>query len=134
VPAPFRFARWGALAWGFAAVGPGCRRIGSGFLRPAVGTGTAGDLPPGAASGGQDQAGGGLGGLVRNRRGDTRGLRHVVDGRLERAVSLQDLYRLTPESTDKLAALLRDAPESIHEAALRRHTGMPRRRWALEGG
>jgi hypothetical protein len=70
----------------------------------------------------------------RNRRGDTRGLRHVVDGRLERAISLQGLYRLTPESTDKLAALLRDAPESIHEAALRRHTGMPRRRWALEDG
>jgi hypothetical protein len=53
----------------------------------------------------------------RNRRGDTRGLKYVVDGRLERAISLQGLYRLTPESTDKLAALVRNAPEPIHTAA-----------------
>ncbi|MGW1208955.1 hypothetical protein ACWD5F_04875 [Streptomyces sp. NPDC002499] len=39
----------------------------------------------------------------RNRRGRTRGLKHVVDGRLERAVSLQGFYRLTPESAGELA-------------------------------
>lgn len=42
----------------------------------------------------------------RNRRGDTRALRHVVDGRLERSTSLQGLYRLTPESAAELAALV----------------------------
>ena len=41
----------------------------------------------------------------RNRRGQTRGLKHVVDGRLERAVSLQGFYRLTPESAEVLAHL-----------------------------
>lgn len=44
----------------------------------------------------------------RNRRGQTRGLKYVVDGRLERAVSLQGFYRLTPESADDLAELLGD--------------------------
>nr|WSX78505.1 hypothetical protein OH826_34450 [Streptomyces sp. NBC_00899] len=39
----------------------------------------------------------------RNRRGQTRGLKFVVDGRLERSVSLQGFYRLTPESADELA-------------------------------
>ena len=48
----------------------------------------------------------------RNRRGATRGLKYVVDGRLERAVSLQGVYRLTPESADALAALLVDAPDA----------------------
>lgn len=48
----------------------------------------------------------------RNRRGDTRGLKYVVDGRLERAVSLQGVYRLTPESADALAALVGDPPGS----------------------
>ncbi|WP_239133717.1 hypothetical protein [Rugosimonospora africana] len=47
----------------------------------------------------------------RNRRGVTRGLRHVVDGRLERAVSLHGVYRLTVESADALANLLVDAPD-----------------------
>ncbi|MFF4341788.1 hypothetical protein ACFY00_17865 [Kitasatospora sp. NPDC001540] len=42
----------------------------------------------------------------RNRRGRTRGLKHVVDGRLERSVGLQGFYRLTAESADELAALL----------------------------
>jgi hypothetical protein len=41
----------------------------------------------------------------RNRRGHTRGLKYVTDGRLERAVSLQGFYRLTPESADELAEL-----------------------------
>ena len=45
----------------------------------------------------------------RNRRGQTRGLKHVVDGRLERAISLQGFYRLTPESADHLAQLVDDA-------------------------
>ena len=35
----------------------------------------------------------------RNRRGQTRGLKHVVDGRLER----EGFYRLTPESAGELA-------------------------------
>ncbi|MEV7187124.1 hypothetical protein [Kitasatospora sp. NPDC093102] len=42
----------------------------------------------------------------RNRRNQTRGLKYVVDGRLERAVSLQGFYRLTPESADELAELV----------------------------
>ncbi|MFD7904066.1 hypothetical protein ACFV4F_13925 [Kitasatospora sp. NPDC059722] len=41
----------------------------------------------------------------RNQRGRTRGLKYVVDGRLERAVSLQGFYRLTPESAAELAEL-----------------------------
>ncbi|KMS87619.1 hypothetical protein ABZT16_41875 [Streptomyces flaveolus] len=48
----------------------------------------------------------------RNRRGQTRGLKHVVDGRLERAISLQGFYRLTAESADDLAEVLeKAAPE-----------------------
>lgn len=39
----------------------------------------------------------------RNRRGQTRGLKHVVDGRLERSASLQGFYRLTAESAGELA-------------------------------
>ncbi|WP_405466737.1 hypothetical protein OG783_29035 [Streptomyces jietaisiensis] len=39
----------------------------------------------------------------RNRRGQTRGLKYVVDGRLERSISLQGFYRLTPDSADELA-------------------------------
>jgi hypothetical protein len=39
----------------------------------------------------------------RNRRGQTRGLKYVVDGRLERSVSLQGFYRLTSESAEELA-------------------------------
>jgi hypothetical protein len=46
----------------------------------------------------------------RNRRGDTRTLKYVVDGRLERSVSLQGVYRLTDESADQLAALLYGVP------------------------
>ncbi|MFJ9841968.1 hypothetical protein ACIRYZ_16125 [Kitasatospora sp. NPDC101155] len=42
----------------------------------------------------------------RNRRNQTRGLKYVVDGRLERFVSLQGFYRLTPESADELAELV----------------------------
>ncbi|MFJ3582885.1 hypothetical protein ACIPPS_11755 [Streptomyces sp. NPDC090127] len=45
----------------------------------------------------------------RNRRGRTRGLKYVADGRLERSVSLQGFYRLTPESADELAALVTNA-------------------------
>jgi hypothetical protein len=44
----------------------------------------------------------------RNRRGQTRGLKYVVDGRLERSVSLQGFYRLTSESADELAELVGD--------------------------
>ena len=42
----------------------------------------------------------------RNRRGKTRGLKYVVDGRLERFVSLQGFYRLTPESAGEISALV----------------------------
>ena len=42
----------------------------------------------------------------RNRRGQARGLKYVVDGRLERSVSLQGFYRLTSESTEELAAVV----------------------------
>jgi hypothetical protein len=42
----------------------------------------------------------------RNRRNRTRVLKHVVDGRLEHAITLQGFYRLTPESADELAELV----------------------------
>jgi hypothetical protein len=42
----------------------------------------------------------------RNRRGRTRGLKHVVDGRLERSGSLQGFYRLTPEAACELAEVV----------------------------
>jgi len=45
----------------------------------------------------------------RNRRGETRGLKYVVDGRLERFVSLQGVYQLTDESAGLLAGLVADA-------------------------
>lgn len=49
----------------------------------------------------------------RNLRGRIRGLKHVVDGRLEHSISLHGFYRLTPESAEELAKLveatLRDA-------------------------
>ncbi|MEV6117012.1 hypothetical protein AB0L59_32160 [Streptomyces sp. NPDC052109] len=48
-----------------------------------------------------------LAGLTwRNRRGRTRGLKYVVDGRPERSVSLQGFYRLTSESADEPAKLI----------------------------
>ncbi|WP_371787857.1 hypothetical protein OG404_03735 [Streptomyces griseoaurantiacus] len=47
----------------------------------------------------------------RNRRGRTRGLKYVADGRLERSISLQGFYRLTPESADELAEVVRDSSE-----------------------
>ncbi|SEL14925.1 hypothetical protein [Streptacidiphilus jiangxiensis] len=42
----------------------------------------------------------------RNRGGQTRVLKHVVDGRLERSISLQGFYRLTPESDADLSELV----------------------------
>ncbi|SDL36132.1 hypothetical protein [Nonomuraea jiangxiensis] len=42
----------------------------------------------------------------RNRRGQTRALKYVVDGRLERAASLQGFYRLTSDSAGDLAELV----------------------------
>ena len=45
----------------------------------------------------------------RNRRGRTRTLKHVSDGRLERSISLQGFYRLTPESAEELAAVVTGA-------------------------
>ncbi|MFD8201202.1 hypothetical protein [Streptomyces sp. NPDC059701] len=42
----------------------------------------------------------------RNRRGQTRGLKHVVEGRLESSVSLQGFYRLTPEAACELAEVV----------------------------
>ncbi|MFD7710328.1 hypothetical protein [Streptomyces sp. NPDC059786] len=48
----------------------------------------------------------------RNGRGRTRGLKYVVDGRLERSISLQGFYRLTPESAGELAGLAGPQGES----------------------
>jgi hypothetical protein len=45
----------------------------------------------------------------RNRRGETRGLKYVVDGRLERFVSLQGVYQLTDESARLLTGLVTEA-------------------------
>ncbi|MYQ79762.1 MULTISPECIES: hypothetical protein [unclassified Streptomyces] len=42
----------------------------------------------------------------QNRRGRTRVLKYVVDGRLENSISLQGFYRLTPESADALSGLV----------------------------
>ncbi|WP_380282522.1 hypothetical protein [Kitasatospora purpeofusca] len=42
----------------------------------------------------------------RNRQGRTRQLKYVVDGLLERSISLQGFYRLTPESADELAGIV----------------------------
>ncbi|MER6073613.1 hypothetical protein ABT187_33195 [Streptomyces sp. NPDC001817] len=42
----------------------------------------------------------------RNRRGQTRGLKYLMDGRLERSVSLQGFYRLTSESAGELARVV----------------------------
>jgi hypothetical protein len=48
----------------------------------------------------------------RDRKGRTRQLKHVVDGRLENSIGLQGFYRLTPESADELAAFVREAPRA----------------------
>lgn len=45
----------------------------------------------------------------RNRRGQTRGLKYVVDGRLERSTSLQGFYRLTPGAAEELAEVVGNA-------------------------
>ena len=45
----------------------------------------------------------------RNHRGQTRGLKHVEDGRLKSSVSLQGVYRLTPESAAELSGLVNGA-------------------------
>lgn len=42
----------------------------------------------------------------RNRRGRTRVLKYVADGRLERSISLQGFYRLTEDSAGELGKLL----------------------------
>ncbi|MFE0703992.1 hypothetical protein [Streptomyces sp. NPDC058872] len=52
----------------------------------------------------------------RNARGKTRDPKYVVDGRLERSVSLQGFYRLTSESADTLAGLV-DSIQRDREAA-----------------
>ncbi|MGW2938309.1 hypothetical protein ACWDA7_42520 [Streptomyces sp. NPDC001156] len=52
-----------------------------------------------------------------NGRGRTRGLKHVVDGRLKRAVSLQGFYRLTSESAGELADVVGNAGPLIPTAA-----------------
>ncbi len=49
----------------------------------------------------------------RNRRGQTRGLKYVADGRLERSVSLQGFYRLTPESAEELGAVLGERCDAV---------------------
>ncbi|WBB91308.1 hypothetical protein [Verrucosispora sp. WMMC514] len=52
----------------------------------------------------------------RNRRGDQRTLKYVVNGRLERSVSLQGVYRLTDESAAQLGALLDGSPPPSERA------------------
>lgn len=52
----------------------------------------------------------------RNRRGRTRTLKYVVDGRLERSVSLQGFYRLTPDSADALDRLVPFTPAAAAAA------------------
>ncbi|MEV8097757.1 hypothetical protein [Kitasatospora sp. NPDC085879] len=42
----------------------------------------------------------------RNGRGRTRQLKYVADGLLERSISLQGFYRLTPDSADELARIM----------------------------
>jgi hypothetical protein len=52
-----------------------------------------------------------FGGLTwRNRRGEQRTLMYVVNGRLERSVSLQGVHRLTDESPARLGAVLDSSP------------------------
>ena len=46
----------------------------------------------------------------QNGRGVTRTLKHVVDGRLKSAISLQGVYRLPDDSAAALAELLTTAP------------------------
>ncbi|MFV2115786.1 hypothetical protein ACFHW0_26090 [Micromonospora sp. LOL_025] len=54
-----------------------------------------------------------LGALTwRNRRGEERTLKYVVDGRLERSVSLQGVYRLTDESAAALGTCSTDSTSS----------------------
>lgn len=45
----------------------------------------------------------------RNRRGQTCGLKYVVDGRPENPVRWQEFHRLAPEAADELAAGLDSA-------------------------
>ncbi|MFI9604789.1 hypothetical protein ACIHCX_33950 [Streptomyces sp. NPDC052043] len=45
----------------------------------------------------------------RNRRGKTRSLKYLSDGRLERSISLQGFYRLTSESAGELAKVVGNA-------------------------
>lgn len=52
----------------------------------------------------------------QNRRGQTRGLKYVVDGLLERFVSLQGFYRLTRESADEISAVVEGALQSAAAA------------------
>ncbi|EEP73070.1 hypothetical protein MCAG_03397 [Micromonospora sp. ATCC 39149] len=52
----------------------------------------------------------------RNRRGEQRTLKYVVNGRLERSVSLQGVYRLTDESAAQLGALLDRSPTPSQRA------------------
>ncbi|MET9956491.1 hypothetical protein ABZ135_33765 [Streptomyces sp. NPDC006339] len=49
----------------------------------------------------------------RNAKGRTRHLKYVVDGRLERSVSLQGFYRLTSASADALADLVASATTAV---------------------
>ncbi|MFF0674218.1 hypothetical protein ACFYVE_39140 [Streptomyces tendae] len=48
----------------------------------------------------------------RNRRGRTRQLKYVVDGRLENSVGLQGFYRLAPASAAELADVTAGAVSS----------------------
>lgn len=50
----------------------------------------------------------------RNRRGQTRQLKYVVDGRLERSISLQGFYRLTSESAAALGELVERAAPPVN--------------------
>ncbi|EEP70602.1 hypothetical protein MCAG_00929 [Micromonospora sp. ATCC 39149] len=52
----------------------------------------------------------------RNRRGEQRTLKYVVNGRLERSLSIQGVYRLTDESAAQLGALLDRSPTPSQRA------------------
>ncbi|MGW8884563.1 hypothetical protein [Streptomyces sp. NPDC055749] len=61
----------------------------------------------------------------RNRRDRTRGLKYVVDGRLERSVSLQGFYRLTSESAAELAEVACGTVGSVASAPLPTPSSQP---------
>jgi len=52
----------------------------------------------------------------RNLRGRTRGLKFLVDGRLEHSNSIQGFYRVTPDTADDLARLVDESSRALAAA------------------